>query len=326
MKIIGFNSYKGGACRTTTCYNTVAYLCQKLQASEDKPLLIVDMDLDSMGLTKLLVDETYCPKDKFNNSFSANSLFDKNHSLNKMLAEDGLDDVKNAEYFQGWGKVGQVFGLAPGSVLFLGADANAKTISDAVFEQLKDSSPLGDLIKYLFELPEDCHPVGMIFDCAAGMQKTTQMVLSYVGTSVVCMRPTEQFRAGTLQYLKDSYKKIFDMRNCPEGSRNVILVPTSVAPIAAEKGSDAYKKIAKLRQSSFDDIEWMVNAIADACENHFALDACMVDAENADNMGIPEVERLKWKENTPLIRLTDFLADEKHALDRYEKLAQAMVG
>lgn len=321
MEIIGFNSYKGGACRTTTCYNTIPYLCEILGASEDRPLLVVDLDLDSMGLTKLFADGKICAEDRFDKTYSSNSLFDKDNIINIKFADDGFENVKDDEYFKNWAKVGKTFDLDNGSVLFLGANAVAKTISDKVFEQLEKSSPMGDLIKYLYEMDDECRPAGLIFDCAAGMQKSTQMAVSYVDTSVVCMRPTEQFRKGTLQYLRDNYRKMFEHQNC-RGHRNVILLPTSVPSINASRETETYKKVVQLRSDAFDGIEWIINAVTSRNANLFKLNSNMVDADDETNMGIPEVERLKWKENVPLIKLEDYTEDEKLALERYKKLAK----
>ncbi|MBQ7879424.1 MAG: hypothetical protein IJ317_02120 [Clostridia bacterium] len=324
MKIISFNSYKGGACRTTTCFNTVPYLAKVLGATKEKPLLIVDLDLDSMGMTKLIADGKICSKSKFDNSFSANRLFDASHPMSKKVQTGEILEDYGADYFSAWAKAGEAFGLEEGSVLFLGSDAYAKTITEEAFESMKNSSPLGDLITMLDYFPDENKPVGIIFDCAAGMQKTTQMALTYVDTSVVCMRPTEQFRRGTSQYLSVSYPKIFAMRNGGDGARNVILLPTSVAPISAGKETETYKKVNRLRDRAFEDIEDIVNYLME--ERSFKVNASMVDSEEEGNMGIPEVERLKWKEDVPLVMLPDPTPDEKAALGRYEKLSSVIAG
>ncbi len=317
MKVISFNSYKGGACRTTTCYNTIPYLAKILGATEKRPLLIVDFDLDSMGMTKLISDD-----DRFNNTYSANSLLDARNSKNRDIVDEGLDDEAGKRYFSAWEKAGKIFGLEEGSVLFLGADADVKTISDAVFEALRTSSPIEWLIKELRDLDEDVRPVAMIFDCAAGMQKTTQMALSYSDISVVCMRPTSQFRDGTAYYLKNSYRKIFESRNVQ--ARRVIVVPTSVAPITAGKGSPAYQIIRNLRSDAFTEIEDTVSFIYRRLSDYFTVDASMIDSEDESNMGIPEVERLKWCEETPLIAIKDPTEGEIEALERYKKLAEVI--
>ena len=51
MRVFAFYSYKGGSGRTTTMLNTVKYLIEDLGASPEKPILLVDADLESAGLT-----------------------------------------------------------------------------------------------------------------------------------------------------------------------------------------------------------------------------------------------------------------------------------
>ena len=50
-KCYTFYSYKGGSGRSTTAMNTVYHLISKLGASSDNPILVVDVDLESAGLT-----------------------------------------------------------------------------------------------------------------------------------------------------------------------------------------------------------------------------------------------------------------------------------
>lgn len=63
MQIISFYSFKGGAGRTVCCANMIPVLAAKFNASRKHPILIMDMDLDSAGLTHIL--KMY---DKFENS------------------------------------------------------------------------------------------------------------------------------------------------------------------------------------------------------------------------------------------------------------------
>ena len=50
-KCYTFYSYKGGSGRTTTALNTVLHLAQKTNASPEHPILLVDADLESAGMT-----------------------------------------------------------------------------------------------------------------------------------------------------------------------------------------------------------------------------------------------------------------------------------
>lgn len=50
-KCFSFYSYKGGSGRTTTLLNVTKHLCEKLNASKESPILLIDADLESAGLT-----------------------------------------------------------------------------------------------------------------------------------------------------------------------------------------------------------------------------------------------------------------------------------
>ena len=147
MKIISFNSYKGGACRTTTCYNTLPYLAKAMKATSDEPVIVYDIDLDSMGLTSIFHAKKLTGKEKM--AYSAKHLFvDDENGINQAVNREGLDSVKeNEKYFRHYEKVGNQLGLEDdGSVLFLGADKNASTVSDDDYLKFAESSPVQKLI------------------------------------------------------------------------------------------------------------------------------------------------------------------------------------
>src|SRR4029077_1342184 len=54
LKKICFYSFKGGAGRTVCTANVSAFLAQELSATAKRPALLIDLDLDSAGLTILL--------------------------------------------------------------------------------------------------------------------------------------------------------------------------------------------------------------------------------------------------------------------------------
>ena len=63
-KCFSFYSYKGGSGRSTTAVNTVFHLIDVMEASPEHPILIVDTDLESAGLTYF-----FDCKDKFTECF-----------------------------------------------------------------------------------------------------------------------------------------------------------------------------------------------------------------------------------------------------------------
>ena len=58
MKTISFFSYKGGSGRSSLIYNVLPFLADKLNPTPQNPIVLFDMDIDSMGLTYLFDDES----------------------------------------------------------------------------------------------------------------------------------------------------------------------------------------------------------------------------------------------------------------------------
>lgn len=316
MKIIAFNSYKGGACRTTTCYNTLPYLAKKLGATSRKPILVFDTDLDSMGMTNILAGNAFR-----NASYSSNNLFvEDNVGIIRRIDRSGFRGPDGASwYYNLLKKVGNDLGLEDnGAVLFCGADMEAPTLSDDLYEKYKDSYPLIQLVRRLDAMPEEDRPVAMIFDCAAGLQMSTLAVLREALTSVTCMRPTMQFRLGTEEYLAEKLPKQIAKTG---KKRNVILLPTSVASLENTTSPVAAKELQKLRASSYKKISSMIARIMDMDEGKlgYTLNYSMIKA--VDDMGLPEIERFKWEEGL-LYGLQNLTEKEKSLAARYEELAQ----
>ena len=97
-----FYSYKGGSGRTTTLLNTTKHLLDQLQASPEKPLLLVDADLESAGLTYY-----FDSADKFTDIFNGSL-----HTCKVLNAYDIVLDKRGAETVFGK-NTGIKKGLAP---------------------------------------------------------------------------------------------------------------------------------------------------------------------------------------------------------------------
>ena len=64
MAVISFYSYKGGSGRTTTTLNTLYYLIQETKPKSSSPLIIIDADNESYGMSMLIRDtDKYCSPD-----------------------------------------------------------------------------------------------------------------------------------------------------------------------------------------------------------------------------------------------------------------------
>lgn len=324
MLVISFNSYKGGACRTTTCYNTLPYLAEKLGATSKNPLLVFDVDLDSMGLTSLFIgaQKKNAPKKKY----SARHLFvDDEDGINNSLEPGCFSSVEEDDwYFGNFIKVGTHLGLSDnGSVLFCGADANADVISDDQYNRMKNSSPFKKLTDALSDMGANA-PRAIVLDCAAGAQLSTLNVITSVDRSVMCMRPTTQFRIGTCDYLVNTLPKRL-INYSSSKKREIILLPTAVSPIIVDEKdpnkSEVEKELKKLRFEVYDKIDdEIINVVLsenDKGSLGYTLNYSMADITN-DIMGIPEIQRFKWTES-------DLIHDlkQKHSLSEQEKLLES---
>lgn len=84
-KAYTFYSYKGGSGRTTTAVNTVKHLAEVMCANSKNPILLVDADLESAGLTYF-----------FNCEKRFTSVFDDSIHTNKVFAGESSFDCDNA--------------------------------------------------------------------------------------------------------------------------------------------------------------------------------------------------------------------------------------
>lgn len=331
MKVISFNSYKGGACRTTTCYNTLPYLAEKMGATAQQPIIVVDCDLDSMGLTSIFhANEKRAGRGE-KLPYSAKHLFvDDAEGINNSMRTGRFTDVREDQYFKHYEKVGHKLGLEEdGSVLFLGVDENERTISDDDYadkETFLNSSPAGHLVHALGRIQDESkRPKAIIFDCASGVQLTTLAVFMIIDFAVVCMRPSLQFRIGTRDYLYRMLPgQIKTARKRKE--RKVVLVPTSVAGEAIVSDDEPNceelrETLDRLRNDTIMSIRKdIVNFIIRESDNVNLGYTLVPDMTELSCFGLPEVERFKWEECL-LYKKTQLTAQEQSLNERYNMLA-----
>ena len=331
MIIISFNSYKGGSCRTTTCYNTLPYLAKALNATSRQPILVFDTDLDSMGLTNLFLEEKFVSE----SGYSAEDLFINSEDkpevqeINRHIRVAGFSgSVENNAWFfeRAFHRVGNALGLEDdGSVLFCGADCDTPSITDDQYKSYADKYPLSNLIRALSRMPESDRPKAVVFDCAAGDQPSTRVILKTARIHVMCMRPTLQFRIGTRNYMLKTLPKEFN--NVQTGvEHKVILLPTAVANNQLSpdepKYAEAEQMLSDLKYRIVSTInQYIVNQIYRSPDVNYTLISEMVDG---DEVGIPEIERFKWRECL-LYNMEPLTNAEIRIKERYDKLAQVIV-
>ena len=292
MYKISFFSYKGGSGRSSTLVNIVPFLVKELNANAEHPIVLMDMDIDSTGLTYLLHQG-----DKVKNALSI-----------QRIMVDGVPGGNNFQrrldehpFFSNLLKVGSEFKCEDGAVLLLPAEAGVSVGKDGTNKNItnRDSSH----IERIIDVCERYDCAAIVFDSSAGDQDTANVSNSKSDVIVCCMRPTIQFQEGTLDYFKRMSRII---RN-----RNVILLPNAVSRVNTNVDGKVYPVTAK-------------NRIIDAFDKNFPETGNTIhfDALSGSNFGIPLVGRFLWQEsilnNLEESMLTE---DEKEALEMYKMVA-----
>lgn len=297
MKIISCFSYKGGAGRSTLALNVIPYLADALGATAEKPFIVVDMDIDSCGLT-FLYDLT---KEDIDPEINVQSLFgDEGNIPQSPFAQNSM--------FKTMKPIGGKYNREDSSILFLPA-MPGKALSKNGNYVAKD-----DKIRVFKRVCKTCC-CGILFDSAVGDQTTATWSNRSADYILCCMRPTEQFREGTVRFFER-----FEPRN-----KNIIVVP-NVVPTeemtirgadgvevrypqhARDEILEKFAEIARKEHSSEDN--------GDKDGNNYIMD--MVDGEV---FGVPKVDRFMWQESilSNLIQLTE---TEKIALSQYGRIAK----
>jgi cellulose biosynthesis protein BcsQ len=286
METVTFFSYKGGAGRSSTALNTLPYLVDVLGADKNSPILLLDMDLDSAGMTYLLgldkhfQDGTYDIKDFLTGA--------ENWSSKK------AEKLEEHTLYKNFFPVGKKLGVENEAIMFLGVDDRKKI----------DNSDMAGAEEQVFDSFDNfCYNnniKAVVIDSAAGEQPVAVLSIKAASTVVNCMRVTTQFRIGTFNFL-ERYK---------ENKRNIriILLPTVVPE---DREIDGEMQL----HNTVDDI---IERIKDK-----KLENVNTDFINEAEFGINEVARFKWREDVlyKIAKTQSLTNDEEIAAARYKKLA-----
>lgn len=295
-----FFSYKGGAGRSTTCLNTLPLLAEVSGAYEYAPILLLDMDIESAGMTYLLGMQN-----EFKGKFDVKEFIRGEENWPPTAVGSGIVDHPLYKHFR---PVGKKLGLGDDmddAVMFLGVDDS----SDALDRSVIDGAIETVLTKFRRFCTNNKVRV-VVADSAAGDQFSARLSVDLADKLIFCMRSTIQFRIGTFNYL--------GRMNLRAGSfgddTDIILLPT-VVPADAE--IDGVKQLAAAANDVARKLEGLPNL------------RIFDDFISEESFGINEIARFKWKEGVLYaLQKQDaaaLSADEKTALDRYRKLAQLIV-
>ena len=289
MKKISYFSYKGGAGRSSLAYNTIPFIAEKLGATPEHPILLLDLDIDSAGMTFLLGcgnldSNTYSVQDVINGNLLG-------------LTRTPDDTPLSAHpFFNHLIPVGDRFGLKGNnnrSILFL----PIKTVSEVSLKTSFDA-PSNSLVKVV-KMAElyDCKAI--IFDTPTGDQLTAKWAFDISKEIVTAMKITYQFREGTLNFLRRKDREY--------GERNFIIVPNCVPrdPIYIDGNLFNYTIVR--------------NDIKDNLLLSIKNNKVNVEMLEGEKFGVPEVKRFKLKEGIIYTLAPEKLTpDELEALDSYK--------
>ena len=295
MNITTFFSYKGGAGRSTTCLNTIPFIAEREEAFTRAPLILVDMDIESAGMTYLLnQQEAFVGK----NDVKVLLRNQESWSANKYC------ELEEHPFYQWLVPVGNQLGLADNkAVMFLGVDDTSAQLNRSDVE-----GRLEEVMNKLRRFAQNYHCKGIIMDSAAGDQFSARLAVDHSDKIVFCMKMTHQFRIGTFNYLN----KFAIRHGAAADEKEIILLPTVVPQDAVIDG-------VSQMQTSINDISTRLEA-----NNLSRLEIRDDFVSSADMFGINEVMRFKWKEGVlfKIQNSSQLTPDEESAIGRYTKLAR----
>lgn len=317
MLKLSFFSYKGGSGRTTTLFNTLPFLAEKLNASAEHPIVIFDMDYRSAGITILLSDgQTF----EIENEDTAVLSQGQKHSLQYLISNNPKCGRRLSDFKSVFAEsVGHKLGLDDNdAVLLVGANMQYTMV-------VRNEKDVISILKYYM----DNSLVGssaIIFDSPSGTQVTANVSISRSDVVVCCMRPSFQFRQTTMKYLTSAVDQYAES----DTKKRFVLTMTAV-PIK-DMVIDGRYQISTSHQDVMNTVytlnrnAWIKNPAR--AQTNPIIDTDMISDRN--NLGIREIERFKWNEKVNLYSIKkvgkeQLSENEEKALSRYETLAKVIV-
>lgn len=263
-KIVSLYSFKGGAGRTVCTANLIGALAKEVGASPDRPVLLMDMDLDSAGLT-IFLDQGH-------------TFWDSPWNAAKIVTGDldlGIRTYYERFFTEGMIDISPLIGAKPGTVKFVGAEIIGR--DDAVPIMGKAAERMQDLITYCGE-----HGVStIVIDSASGRQETAVLCHMLSDVIVYCCRMTHQFLAGTQLQLT----RFVERCETERGSVPDIII----LPVAVPEVTPAWEEMKK---SSTARLSGLCNSIESKTRAHLMTP------------GVSEVESFKWVESVLTLKKT----------------------
>ncbi len=301
-KVISYFSYKGGAGRSTLAYNTIPLLAREhVHPTKEAPIVVVDMDIDSCGMSYLLEVPNEAIKDDACVQYI----------LREGCDSDRPESIFNYSVFQKLIPVGNKFGYPENeAILFLPAKDIKNVNTDGNFNYGDTSSPFEERLRSFVEACEHYKIPAVIFDSAVGNQATANVANRLASVIVCCMRPTTQFVDGTARYLESLDSD--DGSPLGGGRKKIVLVPNVVPQEKVVIDNHNYPDMAisriRIRLSN------VINDRDDDDDIQYNIE--MLDI---NEFGIPAVNSFMWREGQ-LATQEELNDNEKLVLERYRKL------
>lgn len=294
MTNISFFSYKGGAGRTSLLYNTIPFIAEKLGATEKEPIIVIDLDIDSKGLTYLI---------------------DRDCDINSVQVLKGEIPhnprmgytLKDHPFFSKLVPIGEDVGLAEKldrSVLFVPAPKGRALLGTSNIDGQNIS---------LNKFRDICKAFGckaVIMDTPTGNQLSGECALSISQKIVTVMRITKQFNAGTKEFLGSKLVKDFS-------NKEFIIMPNAVPTVPLVDGKPKY------------DMEKIIRRIANNARNALGESRNYLNLSFLENgmSGVNEVNSFKFEElNLRKEQMSRTLIDDEcQAMEIYQLLAKELV-
>lgn len=294
MLNISFFSYKGGSGRTSLLYNTLPFLANKLHATNENPIVVIDLDIDSKGLSYLIEGKS---------SISAFQVLKGDPAIG---FDSSAETVGKHPLFQSALPIGLKIGLSPAqdaSVLFISAHSDANTFlgNNTNF----DAEDIG--LDTFNRICEDCGCRAIIMDTPTGGQLAADAALSISNKIVTVMRITKQFRNGTYEFLKNMSKRRLN-------NKEFVIVPNAIPDFSNFPNLSLNSIIGGIKLG-------IKNALGPNCKANLNM-------MEADYPGINEVNWFKYEEDC-LFRINTrteraLSEDEKKALYCYQTLSEVL--
>ena len=294
MKTISFFSYKGGSGRSSIAYNTLPYLAENLNATPERPIVIVDADIDSAGLSFLF--ESYTKKvTVFTQDICDNTW--PGQDLNR----DTGATVATHPLFLAIADISDAYGLPERSILFI----PARTKSDVNASKMNSYNGSRDIFDRLKSLCSNLGCQALLFDCPTGDQATATSSIATSSTVVVVMRITSQFRKGTYTFLERMDKQYRRKR--------LVIVPNAVPKDQIRTG--AFEKY---------DYDHTRNEIIEKIDKIMLNNRPDFRMLKDGRFGVPEVTLFKFREAILYSWEYEKTSDMLEALEMYKEVANTI--